>query len=50
MEIVTKPVRAAHTGGGRSGSGVVCWGEGEPAWWLNLQAHPDVRVDLARPE
>ncbi|MCP3913098.1 MAG: nitroreductase family deazaflavin-dependent oxidoreductase [Actinomycetia bacterium] len=23
------------------------WGEGEPAWWLNLQAHPDVEVDLA---
>ncbi|MGZ7036278.1 MAG: nitroreductase/quinone reductase family protein, partial [Ilumatobacteraceae bacterium] len=23
------------------------WGEGEPAWWLNLQAQPDVRVDLA---
>lgn len=23
------------------------WGEGEPAWWLNLQAHPDARVDLA---
>jgi len=23
------------------------WGEGEPAWWLNLQAHPDVRVELA---
>ena len=22
------------------------WGEGEPAWWLNLQAHPDVSVDL----
>ncbi len=22
------------------------WGEGEPAWWLNLQAHPDIRVDL----
>ena len=22
------------------------WGEGEPAWWLNLQAHPDVRVEL----
>ncbi len=22
------------------------WMEGEPAWWLNLQAHPDVRVDL----
>jgi deazaflavin-dependent oxidoreductase (nitroreductase family) len=23
------------------------WGEGEPAWWLNLQAHPDARVELA---
>jgi deazaflavin-dependent oxidoreductase (nitroreductase family) len=23
------------------------WGDGEPAWWLNLQAHPDVRADLA---
>ena len=23
------------------------WGEGEPAWWLNLQAHPDARVTLA---
>jgi deazaflavin-dependent oxidoreductase (nitroreductase family) len=23
------------------------WGEGEPAWWLNLQAHPEVTVDLA---
>ena len=22
------------------------WGDGEPAWWLNLQAHPDARVDL----
>ncbi|HEX2784683.1 MAG TPA: nitroreductase/quinone reductase family protein, partial [Ilumatobacteraceae bacterium] len=22
------------------------WGEDEPAWWLNLQAHPDARVDL----
>jgi len=22
------------------------WGEAEPAWWLNLQAHPDVRVEL----
>ena len=20
------------------------WGEAEPAWWLNLQAHPDVTV------
>jgi F420H(2)-dependent quinone reductase len=23
------------------------WGDGEPAWWLNLQAYPDARVDLA---
>jgi F420H(2)-dependent quinone reductase len=23
------------------------WGEGEPAWWLNLQAHPQVRVQLS---
>ncbi len=23
------------------------WGEGDPAWWLNLQAHPDAQVDLA---
>jgi F420H(2)-dependent quinone reductase len=22
------------------------WGEPEPAWWLNLQAQPDVTVDL----
>ncbi len=22
------------------------WAEAEPAWWLNLQAHPDARVDL----
>ena len=22
------------------------WGEGEPAWWLNLQAHSEVEVDL----
>jgi len=22
------------------------WGEGEPAWWLNLQAHPETTVDL----
>jgi len=20
------------------------WGEAEPAWWLNVQAHPDVTV------
>ncbi|CAN5465589.1 nitroreductase/quinone reductase family protein [soil metagenome] len=23
------------------------WGEGEPAWWLNLQAEPDATVILA---
>ena len=23
------------------------WGEAEPAWWLNLQANPDVEVQLA---
>jgi deazaflavin-dependent oxidoreductase (nitroreductase family) len=23
------------------------WADGEPAWWLNLQAHPDADVDLA---
>ncbi len=23
------------------------WGDGEPAWWLNLQAHPDVEVGMA---
>ncbi len=23
------------------------WGDGEPAWWLNLQARPGVRADLA---
>jgi deazaflavin-dependent oxidoreductase (nitroreductase family) len=23
------------------------WADGEPAWWLNLQSHPDARVDLA---
>ena len=22
------------------------WGEPEPAWWLNLQAHPDTIVEL----
>ena len=22
------------------------WGEAEPAWWLNLQAHPDTSVNL----
>jgi F420H(2)-dependent quinone reductase len=23
------------------------WSDGEPAWWLNLQAHPGAKVDLA---
>jgi deazaflavin-dependent oxidoreductase (nitroreductase family) len=23
------------------------WGDGEPAWWLNLQAHPVAKVRLA---
>lgn len=23
------------------------WADAEPAWWLNLQAHPEVHVDLA---
>jgi deazaflavin-dependent oxidoreductase (nitroreductase family) len=23
------------------------WADAEPAWWLNLQAHPEVSVDLA---
>jgi deazaflavin-dependent oxidoreductase (nitroreductase family) len=23
------------------------WADGEPAWWLNLQAHPDAIVDFA---
>ncbi len=23
------------------------WEEGHPAWWLNLQAHPDAVVGLA---
>jgi deazaflavin-dependent oxidoreductase (nitroreductase family) len=22
------------------------WSEGEPAWWLNLQAHPDATVEV----
>ncbi len=23
------------------------WADGEPAWWLNLQAHPEASIDLA---
>jgi deazaflavin-dependent oxidoreductase (nitroreductase family) len=23
------------------------WADGEPAWWLNLQSHPDAHVDVA---
>lgn len=26
------------------------WDEGHPAWWLNLEAHPDAVVRLARQE
>lgn len=26
------------------------WGAPEPAWWLNLQAHPEAEVQLARGE
>jgi hypothetical protein len=22
------------------------WGDAEPAWWLNLEAHPDVTIEL----
>jgi hypothetical protein len=22
------------------------WGDGEPAWWLNLQANPDAKAEL----
>jgi deazaflavin-dependent oxidoreductase (nitroreductase family) len=22
------------------------WADGEPAWWLNLQAHPDASLEL----
>ena len=22
------------------------WGDAEPAWWLNLQEHPEITVDL----
>jgi deazaflavin-dependent oxidoreductase (nitroreductase family) len=22
------------------------WGEPEPAWWLNLQAHPDATIEV----
>ena len=25
---------------------VNAWADAEPAWWLNLQAHPDARVEL----
>ncbi len=24
-----------------------CWGAAGPAWWLNLQAHPEAVVELA---
>ena len=24
------------------------WAEADPAWWLNLQAHPDAEIELGR--
>lgn len=43
--------RAVMLGDFEDGSNVVTmamngWGDAEPAWWLNLQAHPDATVDL----
>ncbi|WP_306371452.1 nitroreductase/quinone reductase family protein [Nocardiopsis sp. CC223A] len=29
-----------------SGIAMNGWAEGEPAWWLNLRAHPDATVEL----
>lgn len=26
------------------------WSEGEPAWWLNLQAYPEARVEITGAE
>jgi hypothetical protein len=50
--------RALYGLGGSRAVGVRCvnlvalamngWGEGHPAWWLNLAAHPDAVVRLAR--
>jgi F420H(2)-dependent quinone reductase len=43
--------RIAILGYIEDGSGLVTkamngWADPEPAWWLNLQSHPDVTVDL----
>ncbi len=43
--------RAAFVGYFEDGPNLVTmamngWGAPEPAWWLNLQAHPDAMVDL----
>jgi deazaflavin-dependent oxidoreductase (nitroreductase family) len=43
--------RAAILGYYEDGSNLVTlamngWADAEPAWWLNLQAHPDARVEL----
>jgi deazaflavin-dependent oxidoreductase (nitroreductase family) len=35
-----------HDGAGFVTLAMNGWADGEPAWWLNLQAHPDARVDL----
>ena len=47
----TGRARAVMVGYFQDGSNLVTmamngWGAAEPAWWLNLQAHPDVTVDL----
>jgi len=48
----TGKVRSAILGYYEDGPNLVTtamngWASGEPAWWLNLQAQPDTRVDLA---
>jgi deazaflavin-dependent oxidoreductase (nitroreductase family) len=44
-------ILAYYVDGPGSGSKLVTlamngWASGEPAWWLNLRAHPDAIVDL----
>jgi deazaflavin-dependent oxidoreductase (nitroreductase family) len=43
--------RSVFVGYKQDGSNLVTmamngWGDAEPAWWLNLQAHPEARVEL----
>ena len=47
-----RPARVAIIGYYEDGPNLVTlamngWAATEPAWWLNLQAHPDTTVDLA---